>query len=415
MGLGTLTAGLGTLVPGLGVHASTLGVLTAGMQGGGAPAPTYLAQQWITAAFQDQTSPQADVRCFGIVVTNRRSIPMTRLRIWGRNYISSHGLIAGAWRIGGTLNLGAYQGTTHQRITFAGGASTLTPPNGSRSSPRYWESDLITLDEPIPPGGNAVIRVQAVVGSYATSTNFKAGCRPNNNDAPQFARANTAGEFATTPESVLLNPASWNAGINQIICGVTLEADTDTKTRRGAVIGDSVTAGYFGGSAIRDEWTSAANAVLGAGREVVSFGAGGYTVQEYCGNFQQWLTTPHAASFETCVLVPWSWNNRLEGSDSSMRTAVTNAINAGVAAGKRMILWVPVPSCNSTVYPTWTSMLAWAQTLGIPVIQTWQNVADGGVGPALTPALTGDGVHLNAAGQDIQGADIGAQGAVLFP
>jgi hypothetical protein len=100
-----------------------------------------------------------------------------------------------------------------------------------------------------------------------------------------------------------------------------------------------------------------------------------------------------------------------------MRTAITNAINAGLAAGKRMVIWFPAPSSTATVVPTWTSMIAWAKTLGIPVIETWPAVATDGVGPTIAPAYTDDGVHLKQAGQLVQGgaSGIGAQGAVLFP
>lgn len=378
------------------------------------PAPATTTAYRVITGNLNPTENTLNSRPWGIIVENTGTENVDSIRITGRSTVSGHATILGAWIIGGTLSEANFQGTTWQRITF-GGANTLTPGDGSREVPAFWASDRMVLSAPMAPGERRVIRVQTGDGNVTSSLDFVGTCRPHYGDLA-LAGLGDEGDYGSDLTHVQLDPASWLTGVNAFLASVELGYEDPVERPMAAAWGDSVVGACIQGVAARDGWPYACEQAMARGR-VVSHGLPGMTVQTYCGALQAWLSSAEAALYDTVLLTPWSWNN-LDTDADSMIAAVASTCAAIVAAGKRAVLWISVPSSlasegygNPT---TWAAMRAWAQGSGYPLIETWQDVATGGTGPTIAAANTGDGVHLNVAGQSIQGGSLADEEEVIF-
>lgn len=374
--------------------------------------PTVPAYRVISAGLKDADNA-LNARPWGIVVTNKGSEPITTLRLTGRSTTSGHAQIQGAWIIGGTIDALNFQGTTWQRITFSGG-NTFTPGNGSTSTPAFWASDRMTLSTPLASGESIAIRVQTGTGNVSGCLDFTSAARPNYDDI-EFLGFGPEGDFGSDLAHVQTNPGSWMYGVNSFVVSIELGYEDENPRPMAAPWGDSVVLGFIQGVADRDAWQYACDQAMSLGR-VVSHGMPGEHPISYGSACRAWLQSPAADLYETVLFNPCSWNN-IYGSEEAISATIAT-MTAIAAAGKRGVLWICVPA-STPVYPygdetAWNETLAWARTSGYPLIETWQDVATGGVGPTIAAANTGDGVHLNVAGQLIQGASLAAEEEVLF-
>lgn len=298
---------------------------------------------------------------------------------------------------------------------FAGG-NTLTPANGSAGSPVFWATDTMTLSSPLADGAEIIVRVQTASGNVSGVLSFTGSSRPGHADIAGVGLAIDDGDFGSSLATVQTNPAGWYGNLNGFIAMIELGYQADSAQPLAVSFGDSVIGGHIQGNATRDAWTDAADDALTAG-SIASLGVDGYTVQQYCQVGAAWLGSSWADNVDAVTVTPWSWNNT-DADSSSMESSVTSFTNAIVAAGKRAVLWIEVPS-SLDAYPygqnaTWLTVRTYAQGTGLPLIETWQAIATGGTGPTIAGAYTGDGVHLNGAGQALQGAGIAAAESVLF-
>lgn len=378
------------------------------------PAPATTTAYRVITGNLSPAENTLNSRPWGVVLENTGDSPITSIRLTGRSTVSDHAEILGAWVIGGTIDAANFQGTTWERVKFSG-ANTFTPGDGSREVPAFWASDRLVLANPILAGSRYVIRVQTGTGDVSSSLDFVGSCRPHYGDLVS-AGLGEEGDYGSDLAHVQTDPSAWYTNVNGFVASVELGYE-DTEPRPvAAAFGDSVIGAYIPGSTVRDGWPYACEQVMAAGR-VVSHGFPGANTQTYCSFLSAWLPTAAADLYDTVILTPWSWNN-LDTDASDIISAVSAALAAIVAAGKRTVLWIPVPSClQSGGYgnpTTWAAVRAWAQTSGYPLIETWQAVATGGVGPTLASEYTGDGVHLNDAGQSIQGGSLADEEEVIF-
>lgn len=379
------------------------------------PAPLTVPAYRVITSDINVSDVTLNQKCWALTLKNNESVNINSIRIGGRNTLTSHAEIMGAWIIRGTLNTTTFQGTTYQRITFSGN-NTFTPVDGAITTPTFWVSDRIILTTPLEPDEQFILRIQTDAGDLSTCLDFTAYSRPNYGDVLGMGLSIDDGDFGSDLSKVQTNPSGWYGNLNGFISTIEMGYESETEKPIAIVFGDSVVAGFIQGIAARDTWMYSCESNMTNGY-VVSYGFPGLKVEEYCQVLQQWLNSSASDIYDTVMLPPWSWNN-VDTDINNMVSVVSTAISAITQAGKHPVLWIDMPSALNS-FPngnntTWTEMRDWARSSSTTLVETWQDVSTDGVGPTITESLTNDGVHFNEAGQVIQGTSLASFENVIF-
>lgn len=371
------------------------------------PAPVGATELIVFTGLHTTDETNADTQAYALRVINKGASPITSMQIEGYTRRASSAAILGAVIGSGTINTTTYSASTWQQAT-RNGQQAWTPASGSAAG-SYWLSDEIQLTNPIPANGSAIVRVVVGAGGVSVPRYAPGSSRFHIGDVVA-AKAATSGDYGSTPSQAAVNP-TWTANTNLPMFGVRVNRGADTQAQIAGVFGDSIALGEMG-FIYYDYWLKAANDALTGGRKVVTFGVGSQTTEQYCKNFLDWMANnPGQLSLIRSIgIMGISWNG-------GGAAAVDAAMAAGVAAGLRMWIYIPTPSGlvqgAKGNHADWLARRAYYVAQGYTIVDTSPAVTDVD-GASIIPAYTVEGVHLNAAGQAIQGAQFAANQATIF-
>lgn len=380
------------------------------------PAPAFASEVITLDGYTDTTYTNSAEKTYALrLIAKAGKGPIYGIRLLGRNTASNHAQIKGIVLGSGSVNNTAMSAANYIQAPFVGGTgNSITPANGSVIQATEWITQDVDFPAAIQEGESGIARITTSAGNICYPSIGIGSSRSNFADiATGWATAD--GDYGSTPAAAASNP-SWNASVGVLPFAIIIKRDASKIGQRHAAFGDSIIEG-FGNSTPKDRWLYTAMSGLSGNRRITSFGRGGLTVQQYCQLFEYWLdNSPIASLFSSCSVSGWSWNN-VGDQTSAINAAVASAVAKGISKGKRMSVWFPTPaglqSGGSGNIASRANCYAYCVSQGYNVVDTSATITDVN-GYSIIGTYTGDGVHLNQAGQDVMGSGIAAAQSVIF-
>lgn len=353
-------------------------------------------------------------RTFVLAHKNKLAGPVVGAQIEGLSRLPSHATILGVTIGSGTVNTTNFTATRWEQAT-RNGSSSWTPSPGAWLTPSWWVTDDALNLTAVPQNGWFLVKIVVDVGAVSVP-------RWNQGEARIFSAdtksAIADGDYGSTPSLAATSPGAWTTDSSTTgsqrggpCFTLRLRREAESQADIAFVFGDSLAMGEAG-FIYYDRWNSTANSLLTNGRRVVPAGVGQQSTTQIAATYLHWLAnSPDASISRINILMGASWNG-------TVTTPIEQAYEVGLAAGKKMFIYLPSPSAlvynGKGDHANWVAARQRYIDLGYQLIETWPNVTEAD-GATIKAAMTPDGIHLNtSSGQVVQGTDFATAQEVIF-